>query len=322
MSDAGEDAPEHHDRPREFSEEADAPPRAACGPAAPPRACTRPRPGCEASPERAQARIAERPRPAYRGRLGAKQLVVTGEAMRTATRSLLGESSKIAAEKRVRIRLRWTAFANHNESQVAAMSTKTGPGARPELDERGRRVLSAVVRDHIEGGEPVGSLAVQKRADLDVSSATVRAVMADLEVLGYLEKPHTSAGRIPTGLGYRYYVDTLLRVQAPSAEERQLIEKSTQEAVSEVDGLLAGTTRLLRGLTHHAAAISAPRAQGQRFERIEFVPLREGRVLAVLVTRSGSVQNRLLAPAPGERPLTHSQLEESGALPQLCSSAI
>jgi heat-inducible transcriptional repressor len=196
------------------------------------------------------------------------------------------------------------------------MHTKT-PGhlpARPDLDERTRRVLSAVVLDHIEGGEPVGSLAVQRRADLDISAATVRAVMADLETLGYLEKPHTSAGRIPTGLGYRYYVDTLLRVQAPSAEERQLIEKSTLEAVQDTGGILAGTTRLLRELTHHAAAVASPRAQSQslqRFARIELVPLREGRVLAVLVTRSGSVQNRLIAPIPGERTLTNSQLEES-----------
>ena len=197
---------------------------------------------------------------------------------------------------------------------MATPPSKSAPAiVRPELDERGRRVLAAVVRDHIEGGEPVGSLAVQKRADLDVSSATVRAVMADLETLGYLEKPHTSAGRIPTGLGYRYYVDTLLRLQTPSAEERHLIEKSTLEAVADIDGLLAGTTRLLRGLTQYAAAIAAPRAQGQRFQRIEFVPLREDRVLAVLVTRAGAVQNRLIVGAPGERVLTPSELDQSAA---------
>jgi heat-inducible transcriptional repressor len=179
------------------------------------------------------------------------------------------------------------------------------------LDERARRVLAAIVGDHIEVGEPVGSLAVQRRAELDVSAATVRSVMADLEALGYLEKPHTSAGRIPTALGYRYYVDALLRVQAPSLEERQLIERSTLEAAVDVEGLLAGTSRLLRGLTHHAAVVAAPRAQGQRLQRIELVALREGRVLAVLMTRAGTVQNRLLETPPGERPLTAAQLEES-----------
>jgi len=149
---------------------------------------------------------------------------------------------------------------------VPAMNTKPPPLAFPrELDERTRRVLSAVVRDHIEGGEPVGSVAVQKRADLEISPATVRAVMADLETLGYLEKPHTSAGRIPTGLGYRYYVDTLLRVQAPSAEERLFIEKSTQEAVSDVDGLLAASAQPdpprggHRGASAARAALSAHR---------------------------------------------------------------
>ncbi len=190
------------------------------------------------------------------------------------------------------------------------------PPARPELDERGRRVLAAVVREHIAQGDPVGSVQVARRGDLDLSSASVRAVMADLESLGLLEKPHTSAGRIPTGLGYRYYVDTLLRVQAPRPEERQLIEQHAQEAASGADGLLAGTTRLLRGLTHHAAAIVSPRGQDQRlqrFQRIELVSLREGRVLAVLVTRSGAVQNRLIAPAAGERPLTSSELEQAAS---------
>jgi len=192
------------------------------------------------------------------------------------------------------------------------------PGTRlPQslaLDERARRVLAAVVTDHIEGGEPVGSLAVQRRADLEVSAATVRSVMADLEALGYLEKPHTSAGRIPTALGYRYYVDALLRVQIPSLEERQLIERSTQEAAVDVDGLLAGTSRLLRGLTHHAAVVAAPRAgrmDVQRLQRIELIPLRDGRVLAVLLTRAGTVQNRLLTTPSGERPLTPAQLEQS-----------
>src|SRR5437870_2297300 len=89
------------------------------------------------------------------------------------------------------------------------------PQAQAPLDERARRVLAAIVRDYIQGGEPVGSHAIARRAEVDVSSATVRAVMADLEELGYLEKPHTSAGRIPTSRGYRYYVDALLRVKPP-----------------------------------------------------------------------------------------------------------
>ena len=189
-----------------------------------------------------------------------------------------------------------------------------GQQARPDLDERARRVLSAVVQDHIEVGEPVGSRAVAAREPgLDVSSATVRAVMADLEALGLLEKPHTSAGRVPTASGYRYFVDALLKVQAVSPEQQQLIERRTQEAAGGLDTVLAETTRLLHLLTRQASVVAAPRQQSERLERIEFIPLREGRVLAVLVTRSGSVQNRLLVSPPGEPSLTPAQLEEAQA---------
>lgn len=179
-----------------------------------------------------------------------------------------------------------------------------------DLDERARRVLAAVVRDHIEEGEPVGSLALSRRRELEVSPATVRAVMADLEALGYLEKPHTSAGRVPTSRGYRYYVDALLHTRAPREEEKQRIEKRAQEASQGVEGMLVETSRLLHEITHHAGVVAMPRPQAERIHRLELLPLREGRVLAVLVTRSGAVQNRLLAPEPGRPPLTPAELEQ------------
>lgn len=182
--------------------------------------------------------------------------------------------------------------------------------ALEDLDERARRVLAAVVRDYVVNGEPVGSKALSLRKELDASSATVRAVMADLEALGLLEKPHTSAGRVPTPLGYRYYVDALLRPKAPRPEERQLIEQRTQGAASQVDGLLAEASRLLHSLTRHAGVVVAPRGQADRLQRIEFVALREGRILAVLITRSGAVKNRVLLPEPDKPQLTPAQLEE------------
>jgi len=175
------------------------------------------------------------------------------------------------------------------------------------LNERARRILASIVRDHIEGGEPVGSHAIARRPQVDCSSATVRAVMADLEALGYLEKPHTSAGRIPTARGYRYYVDVLLHVTPPLPAERQLIEQRTHEAASRLDGLMAEASRILHRLTRHAGVVASPRGEGERLRRIEFLKLREGRVLAVLVSASGRVQNRLLdlpPPAPGESELT------------------
>ncbi|MFN2549984.1 MAG: heat-inducible transcriptional repressor HrcA [Myxococcales bacterium] len=180
------------------------------------------------------------------------------------------------------------------------------PPTQAPLDERARRVLAAIVRDYIQGGEPVGSHAIARRPDVDVSSATVRAVMADLEELGYLEKPHTSAGRIPTSRGYRYYVDALLRVKAPSAEERDEIERQAHEAAPRLEGLMTAASRVLHSLTRHAGVVAAPRPQSERLQRIEFLQLREGRVLAVLVSRSGAVRNRLLT-----LPQAISSLEQS-----------
>src|SRR5438477_6952148 len=182
------------------------------------------------------------------------------------------------------------------------------PQAQAPLDERARRVLAAIVRDYIQGGEPVGSHAIARRAEVDVSSATVRAVMADLEELGYLEKPHTSAGRIPTSRGYRYYVDALLRVKPPLPEEREQIERQAHEAAPQLEGLMAAASRVLHSLTRHAGVVAAPRPQSERLQRIEFLPLREGRVLAVLVAQSGAVHNRLIAL---QQPLSAGQLEHA-----------
>src|SRR3989441_9964379 len=175
------------------------------------------------------------------------------------------------------------------------VGTPGAPGAADALDERARRILASIVRDHIEGGEPVGSHAIARRPEVDCSSATVRAVMADLEALGYLGKPHTSAGRVPTTRGYRYYVDVLLHLTPPLASERQLIEKQAQDAASQVDGLMAEASRILHRLTKHAGVVASPRPQGERLRRIEFLKLREGRILAVLVSASGRGENPLLA---------------------------
>lgn len=186
--------------------------------------------------------------------------------------------------------------SRYRSSPMSARPAPKGlhpPGAEL-LDARTRRVLAAIVRDYIQSGEPVGSHAIARRPDVDVSSATVRAVMADLEELGYLEKPHTSAGRVPTARGYRYYVDTLLRVKPPLPEEREQIERRAQEAATQLDGLMAAASRVLHSLTKHAGVVSAPRPQSERLQRIEFLQLREGRVLAVLVSRSGALRNRLL----------------------------
>lgn len=185
------------------------------------------------------------------------------------------------------------------------MAAQKHPGRPDSLDERARRVLATIVRDHIREGGPIGSQAIAR--GIDASSATVRSVMADLESLGLLEKPHTSAGRIPTAAGYRYYVDALLKMKAPLPEEREQIAKNAQEASSQLGGLMTAASKVLHTLTRHAGVVASPRPQTERLQRIEFLQLREGRVLAVLVARSGAIHNRLLTL---ERPASPSHLEQ------------
>jgi heat-inducible transcriptional repressor len=201
----------------------------------------------------------------------------------------------------------WRGTAGYRSIPMAARSSTHGlPRETHEaLDDRTRRVLAAIVRDYIRSGEPVGSHAIAHQPDVDFSSATVRAVMADLEEMGFLQKPHTSAGRVPTSQGFRYYVDALLRLKPPLPEERQQIEQRAHEAM-QLDGLMAAASRVLHSLTRHAGVVSAPRPQSERLQRIELLQLREGRVLAVLVARSGAVRNRLLTL---QIPLSPAQLE-------------
>lgn len=165
-----------------------------------------------------------------------------------------------------------------------------------DLDGRQRDILRLIVQEHISTGEPVGSSTLAGR-ELAVSPATVRGVMADLEELGFLEKPHTSAGRIPTDQGYRYYVDTLVQLRPPSRPERELIERSLPQA-GQAEELLRETTRLLSALSHHAAVVTLPEPAQVPLERLELVALKDDRVLAILVARSGLVRNLLLVDFP------------------------
>lgn len=166
-----------------------------------------------------------------------------------------------------------------------------GPGG--ELDRREREILRALVHDHILTGDPVASQPLLARHDLDCSPATVRSVMADLEALGFLEKPHASSGRIPTARGYRLYVDALLKIRPPSPQDRERIERMAQEA-SGVEALLEGTADLLHSLSHHAGVVTTPPPKVDPIRHLEFVRLRENRVLAVFVTGAGLVTNKLV----------------------------
>src|SRR5438045_5680421 len=185
----------------------------------------------------------------------------------------------------------------------------SGPERDPPSGERARRILASIVDDHIHGGEPVGSQAIARLPGVDCSSATVRAVMADLEAMGLLEKPHTSAGRVPTARGYRYYVDVLLHLQSPHPDEKKFIEARANEARGELDGLFAEASRTLHHLTRHAGVVATPRPHAERLRRIECVQLREGRLLEVLVSRKGRVPDGLpdLTQSYGESELVQAE---------------
>ncbi len=180
-------------------------------------------------------------------------------------------------------------------------------GPVDELGKREREILRALVQDHIRTGEPVASQPLLARHDLDCSPATIRSVMADLEALGFLEKPHASAGRVPTARGYRLYVETLLRVRPPPAADRERIEKLAHDA-PDVTTLLEGTADLLHSLSHHAGVVTTPAPSADPVRQVEFVRLRENRVLAVFVSGAGIVTNKLVQL---EFPMEVAELEQA-----------
>ncbi|HZH02378.1 MAG TPA: heat-inducible transcriptional repressor HrcA, partial [Myxococcaceae bacterium] len=140
---------------------------------------------------------------------------------------------------------------------------------------------------------PVGSQQLARRSDFDVSSATLRNVMADLEALGYLEKPHTSAGRVPTDSGYRFYIDTLLKLRDPAPGDRERIEQGIPR--EDVEGTFAEASRVLHALTQHAGVVLRPQVSSLKLRRLEFLRLRDNRLLAVLVGDNGQVQNKAIS---------------------------
>jgi len=159
--------------------------------------------------------------------------------------------------------------------------------------ERSRRVLEAVILEYIKGGVPVGSRALAKRYGLSVSPATIRNVMADLEELGLLYQPHTSAGRVPTQLGLRVYIDSILKIQQLSAADRERIRQSYRGGVSRVEGLLKDTSKVLSSFSKQAGLVLTPRFSQTVFKRIEFIRLRSNMVMTILVSQAGIVHNTI-----------------------------
>ncbi len=161
------------------------------------------------------------------------------------------------------------------------------------VGERAQYFLKVLIERYIRDGQPVGSRTLAKDAGMDLSPATIRNVMCDLEDLGLVASPHTSAGRIPTVTGFRMFIDSLLTVQRLQAGEIERIR--TELAYSgDAGNLLTSASQLLSGVTHMAGIVTVPRRERTAFRQIEFLPLSENRVLAILVTNDGEVANRIL----------------------------
>ncbi len=176
-----------------------------------------------------------------------------------------------------------------------------------ELTDRARDVFRIVVESFIESGQPVGSRTISKLSPLNLSPASIRNVMQDLEAYGLLAAPHTSAGRMPTESGLRLFVDGMMQAAEPSQEERAVIE-SRLSIGGPVEGALAAATLALSGLSSCAGLVLVP-TRDVRLKQFAFVPLSTKQALAVLVGDDGSVENRVIDVPAGMRP---SDLTEAG----------
>jgi len=162
-----------------------------------------------------------------------------------------------------------------------------------QINERAGKVLNHIIQNYVSTGQPVGSTTLARAPDLQVSSATVRNVMSDLEELGLIHSPYTSAGRIPTSAGYRTYINQLLHAQPLHCDQSSEIERALQQ-YDDPKKLLTNASQILSRLTSFAGVVSMPDSEFSHFKQIEFLKLKKERVLAILVTEDGMVENKVL----------------------------
>ena len=174
------------------------------------------------------------------------------------------------------------------------------------LNERAQHLLKMLVHRYIRDGQPVGSRALTRDGGLDLSAASIRNVMADLEEAGYIHSPHTSAGRVPTDRGYRFFVDSLLTVRRESGLDTESL-RIRLDAGRDTESLVDSASNLLSGLTHLAGVVTLPRREFGAIRHIEFLPLSERRILAILVLNDSEVQNRVIET---DRPYSPAELQQ------------
>lgn len=179
------------------------------------------------------------------------------------------------------------------------------------LDVRKMNILRAIVDDYILTAAPVGSRTLSKREDIELSPATIRNEMSDLTELGFLEQPHTSAGRIPSEKAYRLYVSNIMDRAKLTDDEAEYIKAHLQRRVAEVGDVIKETARMLSGITKYTSIVQMPHLRNARLKHISLIPVTEGSALAVVVTNSGATNSTMLSVPTG---ISASQLEKISSL--------
>lgn len=163
-----------------------------------------------------------------------------------------------------------------------------------ELSSRKKEILKAIIKEYIITAEPIGSRTISKKYILDVGSATIRNEMADLEEMGLIRQPHTSAGRIPSDKGYRFYVDTLMDIQEVPKGLSRKIKETYMAQKQEMQEIIQITSRVLSDLTKYTALVASPKVRENEFQSLQLIPIEGQRVLVVVVTGSGTVHHKMV----------------------------
>lgn len=163
------------------------------------------------------------------------------------------------------------------------------------LDDRKKRILQSIIDDYISTAEPVGSRTVARKHEFGLSSATIRNEMADLEEMGFIKQPHTSAGRIPSDQGYRFYVDQLMKASQLTVEEILSIKSTMDVKINELNQLLKQVSAVMSKITKYTSMAATPERKNSILKTIQVVPVERGRALVIVVTNSGAVKNSLIS---------------------------
>lgn len=172
------------------------------------------------------------------------------------------------------------------------------------LNERKRKILQIIIEDYIATAEPVGSRTISRKYEVGLSPATIRNEMSDLEALGYLEQPHTSAGRIPSAMAYRFYVDSLIAPGTLTANDQALIDAWYRERIRNIDEIFQSTAKILSRMTRNVSLVMSDKRTNRIFRYMKFLPLDEHRAILCIITNDGAVDNCLV-----EIPLGMSEAE-------------